>query len=215
MMNSIPLSFDEINNPAHYTKDRTIQVIEVIEQYSVCYHLGNIIKYLSRAGRKGEFTNDILKAKWYLKRELSQRTGPYSCHNPLLQQMPGITVEDILKDWKLECSYLEQALILILNSQIADDSKQMEEDAIVLTNEELAEAIAQNHYDKYYAPLIKAGNLLNQSIKAVPYNSNSLSPVSQSSKLSVGPKTSQPDLTQSKVISFPLQDKKKEITDEL
>ena len=34
------------------------------------YYLGNALKYISRAGRKGDFKEDIQKAIWYLERRL-------------------------------------------------------------------------------------------------------------------------------------------------
>ncbi len=60
---------DKINSPAHYTGTK-IEVIEYIEDKGFCYHLGNVIKYISRAGRKGDEITDLKKAKWYLERKI-------------------------------------------------------------------------------------------------------------------------------------------------
>ena len=42
---------DMVNHPPHYTQGK-IEVIEFIEDQKFPYHLGNVIKYVSRAGRK-------------------------------------------------------------------------------------------------------------------------------------------------------------------
>jgi hypothetical protein len=64
---------DVINRPAHYT-DGGIEVIDFIEAKRLGYHLGNVIKYICRAGKKG--TNmglqDLEKARWYLDRAIEK-----------------------------------------------------------------------------------------------------------------------------------------------
>lgn len=65
-------SHDPVNHPAHYTMGR-IEVIEAIEEWGLGYHLGNVVKYVARADRKGKPVEDIRKAMWYLERELARR----------------------------------------------------------------------------------------------------------------------------------------------
>lgn len=62
---------DPINHPAHYT-DGKIETIEYIEDKKLGYHLGNAIKYISRAGKKdpAKRVEDLEKAIWYLKRQI-------------------------------------------------------------------------------------------------------------------------------------------------
>lgn len=69
---------DPVNHPAHYT-DGGIEVIDFIEAKLLGYHLGNVIKYICRAGKKG--TNmglqDLQKARWYLDRAIEKNeTNP-------------------------------------------------------------------------------------------------------------------------------------------
>lgn len=59
---------DLINHPPHYRGAGGLEAIEVIERYGLGYHLGNAIKYLLRAGKKGELQGDLEKARWYLRR---------------------------------------------------------------------------------------------------------------------------------------------------
>ena len=63
---------DIVNHPNHYT-DGKIEVIDYIEDKEFNYHLGNAIKYISRAGKKGDYTTDLKKAIWYLEREIKRR----------------------------------------------------------------------------------------------------------------------------------------------
>ena len=63
---------DKINNPDHYTKGRKFEPISVIEDWELGYHLGNALKYISRAGRKESKEEDLKKAIWYIERELKK-----------------------------------------------------------------------------------------------------------------------------------------------
>jgi len=63
---------DPVNHPSHYT-DGKIEVIDFIEDKSLGFHLGNAIKYISRAGKKdaSKTLEDLKKARWYLDRYIS------------------------------------------------------------------------------------------------------------------------------------------------
>lgn len=59
-------------NPAHY-RDGKIEVIDYIEDKGFGYNLGNVIKYVSRAGKKSDkIVEDLEKAKWYLQKEINK-----------------------------------------------------------------------------------------------------------------------------------------------
>lgn len=60
---------DNVNHPAHY-QGNGIESIEVIEGFELGFHLGNAVKYILRAGKKGDRIEDIRKAIWYLNREV-------------------------------------------------------------------------------------------------------------------------------------------------
>ena len=62
---------DAVNSPAHYCEGRFIEPLDVIEDWELGYHLGNALKYISRAGRKGNAAQDIRKAIFYLSRYAS------------------------------------------------------------------------------------------------------------------------------------------------
>lgn len=60
---------DNVNQPAHY-KGKGLECIQVIEAFDLGFCLGNAVKYVLRAGKKGDKKEDLRKAIWYLNREL-------------------------------------------------------------------------------------------------------------------------------------------------
>jgi hypothetical protein len=65
---------DNVNQPAHY-KVGGIETIDFIEAKQLNYHLGNVVKYIARADNKGNRKEDLLKAQWYLGREIEKFTS--------------------------------------------------------------------------------------------------------------------------------------------
>jgi hypothetical protein len=65
---------DPVNHPDHY-KIGGIETIDYIEAKELNYHLGNVVKYVSRAGKKGDKLQDLQKAQWYLTREINRVLG--------------------------------------------------------------------------------------------------------------------------------------------
>lgn len=63
--------YDNVKNPSHYCEGRRYEPIDVIEDWSLGYHLGNALKYISRAGRKQNEAEDLKKAVWYIERYLN------------------------------------------------------------------------------------------------------------------------------------------------
>lgn len=79
---------DPINSPAHYAEGRQYEPIDVIADWELNYHLGNTLKYISRAGRKQNHLEDLRKAQYYLNKEIQK-----------LEAVPfAVTYEDILQD---------------------------------------------------------------------------------------------------------------------
>lgn len=67
---------DNVNHPNHYNSGR-IEVIDFIEDKELGFHLGNAIKYISRAGRKdaNNTIEDLRKAVWYINRQIERLEG--------------------------------------------------------------------------------------------------------------------------------------------
>ena len=62
---------DMVNNPPHYQTESGLQPIDVIEKFNLNFNLGNAIKYILRAGKKGSAQQDLKKAIYYLAREIN------------------------------------------------------------------------------------------------------------------------------------------------
>ena len=78
--NILPEKFyDDVQSPQHYT-DTKIEVIDYIEDKNLGFCLGNVIKYVSRAGKKHsadksdkeKAIQDLKKAQWYLDRRIME-----------------------------------------------------------------------------------------------------------------------------------------------
>jgi hypothetical protein len=66
---------ETVNHPNHYGGgDNPYETIKVIENWELDFHLGNAVKYISRAGKKdsAKEREDLLKAIWYLNRKIDQ-----------------------------------------------------------------------------------------------------------------------------------------------
>jgi hypothetical protein len=63
------MSEEMINHPAHY-QSSCLEVIDVIDSFKLNFSLGNAVKYILRAEKKGKKEEDLQKAIWYLQREL-------------------------------------------------------------------------------------------------------------------------------------------------
>jgi Protein of unknwon function (DUF3310) len=64
---------EAVYHPAHYTSHPSgVECIAVTEHMG--FNLGNAIKYLWRADLKADAIQDLLKAAWYIDREISRRT---------------------------------------------------------------------------------------------------------------------------------------------
>ena len=67
---------DSVNHPSHYTDfSNGAEVIDITENLS--FNLGNVVKYVSRAGRKdpNKLMEDLHKARFYLEREIQRLDG--------------------------------------------------------------------------------------------------------------------------------------------
>jgi len=77
---------DLVNHPPHYTQHPSgVECIVIVEHF--VYNIGAAIKYLWRAGLKGDALEDLHKARWYINREIGRRentdrqTGRHSSGN--------------------------------------------------------------------------------------------------------------------------------------
>jgi len=69
---------DKVAHPSHYTFGK-YEVIDVIEDWKLDYHLGSAVAYIARSDKKhgtvdGEI-EDLKKAIWYLQRKVEKLEG--------------------------------------------------------------------------------------------------------------------------------------------
>lgn len=62
---------NEVSHPKHYNQGK-FEVIEIIEDQGLGFHLGNAVKYICRAGKKdpSKVVVDLQKAVWYIERQI-------------------------------------------------------------------------------------------------------------------------------------------------
>ena len=107
-----------VSHPSHYC-DGGIETIDYIIALSAPFHLGNVIKYISRAGKKdkNKTLQDIEKSKWYLdnyihhvdcRRSFSSFVDGISPKNVI-----NITSEDFIKAKKITNNHLQSAIRFI------------------------------------------------------------------------------------------------------
>ncbi len=66
----------QVDHPRHYGgKDDPYEAIKVIEAWGLGFCLGNTVKYICRAEKKGVPLEDLKKAAWYLNREIQRRSN--------------------------------------------------------------------------------------------------------------------------------------------
>lgn len=58
---------DMVNSPPHYTYSK-LSAIDVVEDWNLPFHLGQVLKYIQRHRHKGAPVEDLKKAQWYLNR---------------------------------------------------------------------------------------------------------------------------------------------------
>ena len=63
---------EAVDSPVHY-QGKGMESIDVIESFDLGFRLGNTVKYVLRAGKKDSALQDLMKARWYLEREIHAR----------------------------------------------------------------------------------------------------------------------------------------------
>lgn len=63
------VSGDVVKHPAHYCFSK-FEPKDVIRAWGLNFNLGSAVKYIARAGRKGDKVEDLKKAKQFLEFEI-------------------------------------------------------------------------------------------------------------------------------------------------
>lgn len=81
VLDNLDKELDPINNPKHYTHGK-YEVKDVIRDWKLNFHLGNVIKYVARCDHKDNKLQDLMKARFYLDDEikfLEEKEGEKYC----------------------------------------------------------------------------------------------------------------------------------------
>ena len=72
-----PKVAEAVNHPAHYGGDTAHETVKCLEAWGIESDalLWNAVKYISRAGKKGDALEDLKKARWYLDRRIATLTA--------------------------------------------------------------------------------------------------------------------------------------------
>lgn len=103
------MSKEQIDHPEHYGgKDNPYEAIKVIEAWDLGFCLGNVVKYIARAGKKGDRGADLKKALWYLKREVGEEAeSPASelCTEIKIKLKEALQNDDLLEVWRVDGTF--------------------------------------------------------------------------------------------------------------
>ncbi len=64
------MEHNAVKSPLHYTEGRKFEPKDVIRDWGLNFNLGSALKYIARAGRKGNTVEDLEKAREYLAFEI-------------------------------------------------------------------------------------------------------------------------------------------------
>lgn len=104
---------ETVNHPPHYNSGG-IEVIDVIERWGLGFELGNALKYICRAGRKGDDPyEDFKKALWYIRRAIESEEIISLTHiyKPALR-LPPISGEEVARAFDLSEAATEVVLAI-------------------------------------------------------------------------------------------------------
>lgn len=79
---------DPVHWPSHYRFGK-FEVIEVLEDWKLNFHLANAVKYIARAGRKNKSKEieDLEKAVWYINRHIQNLRKEMEVTSKVISEM--------------------------------------------------------------------------------------------------------------------------------
>ena len=82
-----------VDHPEHYQTSTGLEAIDVIEAFfHDSFHLGNAFKYIARAGKKGDYVEDLRKSIWYLQREIDRHASADERLDRAAKEMAGMPI---------------------------------------------------------------------------------------------------------------------------
>jgi hypothetical protein len=147
---------DQINHPSHYT-DGGYETIDFIEKMQLGYHLGNAVKYISRAGKKtSDPIEDLNKAMWYLDRLMAIDVWESTLSHSGLNS-------DIIKYCDAKGMYNDyfNLLVFICTNSLTNAKKQL---GVIIASEESKVVRTQQERQKALRRIFSLIQLLNDDL---------------------------------------------------
>ena len=123
-MSTATIEHDPVNHPKHYISENGMEVIDIIAAYGLTqsFHLGNSLKYILRAGAKGNEKQDLEKSLWYAKRFWNSDDEEVIGDWPFASEYAdeSFPVDKVVAEFKLSGARAEAAADL-LNLCASDD----------------------------------------------------------------------------------------------
>lgn len=95
--------------PDHYQGTQSFDVIDFNKAYDLNFNLGNVVKYVARAGKKGSTLDDLKRAQDYINREIEQCEAERQIALDKLKEMAMPVIEQI-------CTELSPEIKKLMNS---------------------------------------------------------------------------------------------------
>lgn len=89
------MEHNAVKSPLHYTEGRKFEPKDVIRDWGLNFNLGSALKYIARAGRKGNTVEDLEKAREYLAFEVEALKAEIGRERELVK-FPIILIADAL-----------------------------------------------------------------------------------------------------------------------
>lgn len=117
----------EVAHPSYYNQHPSgVECVDVAQHY--CFLLGNVIKYVWRAGLKNKETylEDLEKAAWYLQRKIEvERASPTTAHPSCYNQHPSsVEYVDISQHY---CFLLGNVIKYVLRAGVENEETYLED----------------------------------------------------------------------------------------
>lgn len=141
-----------IKSPKHYTEGRKFEPKDVIRDWGLNFNLGNAVKYLARAGRKGDAVEDLKKAQQYIQFEIDaleaegKEPKKAGCYTKMLEAMKNCEgeVRDIPRVGVIELEVGKdfdpsQVAKIIMDTIIKTEQAEEDEQVIPVTVEVLGD----------------------------------------------------------------------------
>ncbi len=129
-MNTLSELKEQVNHPTYYNRG-TIEVSDFIVQHKLDFLIGNVVKYICRAGFKDNELKDLMKSRWYLNKAIECGVKPPEINKDAVN--PGVfAIDQMLEPSRTSIlvnvvfGNLDDALILLDNliNTFSNDKKE-------------------------------------------------------------------------------------------